>query len=37
MAFGAVRLSRVVELTREEHQLLVEDAAIAARLQPENG
>ena len=37
MAFGAVRLSRVVKLTREEHQLLVEDAAIAARLQPENG
>ena len=34
LAFRAVRLSRVVSLTREEHALLVEDARIAARLQP---
>ncbi len=34
MAFDAVRLSRVVSLTRQEHALLVEDAQIAARLQP---
>ena len=37
MAFGAVRLSRVVMLTAEEHALLVEDAQMAARLMPENG
>ena len=37
MAFGAVRLSRVVTLTAEEHALLVEDAQMAARLTPENG
>lgn len=37
MRFGAVRLSRVVTLTAEEHALLVEDAQMAARLAPENG
>jgi pyridoxine 5'-phosphate synthase PdxJ len=37
MAFGAVRLSRVVTLAPEEHALLVEDAQMAARLTPENG
>ena len=37
MAFGAVRLSRVVTLTPEEYALLVEDADMAARLAPENG
>ena len=37
MAFGAVRLSRVVTLSREEHALLVEDADMAARLTPNNG
>jgi pyridoxine 5'-phosphate synthase PdxJ len=37
MAFGAVRLSRVVTLTPEEHALLVEDADMAARLRPEHG
>jgi hypothetical protein len=36
MSFGAVRLSRVVTLSREEHALLVEDADMAARLAPEN-
>ena len=36
MAFGAVRLSRVVTLSREEHALLVEDADMATRLVPEN-
>jgi hypothetical protein len=36
MAFGAVRLSRVVTLSRQEHALLVEDADMAARLAPEN-
>ncbi len=35
MEFGAVRLQRVVTLTREEHDLLVEDPRIAARLAPE--
>jgi len=35
MAFGAVRLSRAVSLTHEEHALLVEDAEMAARLAPE--
>lgn len=33
MAFSAVRLQRVVSLTREEHALLAEDEKIAARLQ----
>ncbi len=37
MAFGAVRLSRVVTLSPQEHALLVEDADMAARLTPENG
>jgi hypothetical protein len=37
MAFGAVRLSRVVTLTPDEHALLVEDAEMAERLTPENG
>ena len=37
MAFGAVRLSRVVTLSAEEHALLVEDADMATRLTPENG
>lgn len=37
MAFEAVRLSRVVSLTREEHALLVEDKKIAERLQPVEG
>ena len=37
MSFGAVRLSRVVTLTAEEHALLVEDGDMATRLQPENG
>jgi hypothetical protein len=37
MEFGAVRLSRVVRLTREEHALLVEDGELALRLAPENG
>jgi pyridoxine 5'-phosphate synthase PdxJ len=37
MAFGAVRLSRVVMLTPDEHALLVEDAEMAERLMPENG
>jgi hypothetical protein len=34
MTFGAVRLSRVVALSPEELELLVEDPAVAARLQP---
>jgi hypothetical protein len=34
LAFGAVRLSRIVTLTPEEHALLVEDAEMAARLAP---
>jgi len=37
MAFGAVRLSRVVTLTPQEHALLVEDPDMARRLQPEAG
>ena len=37
MAFGAVRLSRVVTLSAEELQLLVEDPDMAARLQPDPG
>jgi hypothetical protein len=34
MAFGAVRLQRMVSLTHEEHALLVEDEKMAARLAP---
>jgi hypothetical protein len=34
MTFGAVRLSRVVVLSPEELELLVEDPTVAARLQP---
>ena len=37
MAFGAVRLSRVVTLSRQEHALLVEDPDMARRLTPEAG
>jgi hypothetical protein len=37
MAFGAVRLSRAVQLSDEELALLVEDAEIAARLTSGNG
>jgi len=37
MAFGAVRLSRVVTLSAEELQLLVEDPDMATRLQPDEG
>ena len=37
MAFGAVRLSRVVTLSAEELQLLVEDPDMATRLQPDGG
>lgn len=36
MAFGAVRLSRAVQLSQEELELLVEDPEIAARLVAEN-
>lgn len=36
MAFGAVRLSRAVQLSDEELALLVEEPDIAARLVPEN-
>jgi hypothetical protein len=34
LAFPAVRLTRVVSLTPGEYGLLVEDEALAARLQP---
>jgi hypothetical protein len=34
LAFPAVRLTRVVSLTAGEYGLLVEDEALAARLQP---
>ena len=34
LAFPAVRLTRVVSLTAGEYGLLVEDAALAERLQP---
>jgi hypothetical protein len=37
MAFGAVRLSRVVTLSAGEVQLLVEDPDMAVRLQPDEG
>ena len=34
LSFAAVRFSRRVMLTADEHALLVEDARLAARLQP---
>jgi hypothetical protein len=34
LSFAAVRFSRRVMLTADEHALIVEDARIAARLQP---
>jgi hypothetical protein len=34
MGFEAVRLSRVVSLTRQEHALLVEDPRVATLLRP---
>jgi hypothetical protein len=37
MAFGAVRLSRIVTLSAAELELLVEDPDMAVRLQPDEG